>query len=211
MTLRRHNKAWNLQAIDLQLCTRLMDGSLVFRAAHSWLELREASKNQTLAGTMSRRRQLKSKKHRITACLSKPLTTNRLTICSKSGPLPPTLVSHPPFLPLPNRNNEGKRNINPKRMICKLYLINTFRTVGPWSLKGLIAGWARPHLFVHRGGGGRSPTTQKPWAYFSFSVLQFPPPLAPPTYGLRKERLTCFLHPLHSRWGSGNGRLDLGY
>lgn len=152
-------------------------------------------------------------KHRITACLSKPPATNRLSIWSKYGPLPPTLNSHTPFFLLPNQNNEGKRNINPKRMICKLYLINTFRAVGLWSLNGLIAGWAWPHLFVYRGGGGRSSATQKPWAYFSFSVLQFPPRQLPKKhkYGLWEERTTCFLHPLHCRWGSGNGRLDFRY
>lgn len=122
---------------------------------------------------MSRRLQLKEQRHGRTAFLSKPPTTNRMPVRSKHGPLPPTLNSHAPFFALPNQNNGGKRGINPKGTICKLYLINTFRVVGLWSSNGLIAGRARPHLFVYRGGGGRSSATQKPWAYFS------PPPPHP--------------------------------
>lgn len=57
----------------------------------------------------------------------------------------------------------------------KLYLINTFRAAGLRAVSRLIAWWAAPHLFVYRGGVGHSSATQKPWAYFNFSVLQFAP------------------------------------
>lgn len=117
-----------------------------------------------------------------------------------------------PFHVNQTKTMKGKKQHQPKWLICELYLINTFRAVGLRALNRLIAWWVGPHLFVYRGGVGHSSATQKPWAYFNFSVLQFAPRLLPKKhkYGLWNERGICFSHSLRCRWGSGNGRLDFG-
>lgn len=111
-----------------------------------------------------------------------------------------------------NTITEKKPQRLAKWLICELYLINTFRAGELRASNRLTACWARPHLFVYKGGAGRSSAAQKPWAYFNFSVLQFAPRLLPKKhkYSLGTERGNCFSHPLRCRWGSGNGRLDFG-
>lgn len=91
---------------------------------------------------------------------------------------------------------KGKKNQQqPKWLMRKLYLINTFRAAGLRAVSRLIAWWAAPHLFVYRGGVGHSSATQKPWAYFNFSVLQFAP--------------NCFPKSINTGFGMSGGSVFL--
>lgn len=197
ITLKPCDKPCKFQPIDSQHPALLIDGSLVFSAAHSWLQLRGASEFKhepwQWVGPGANKKQ-----HKIPTCLSKPPKTNRRSRKSKVHPTPPR-----PMLPKPKQWRAKKtKQQQPKWLMRKLYLINTFRAVGLWAVSRLIVcvqGRCRPQLCHTK--------TLGIFQLFSAAIC---PQLLPKKhkYRLWNERGICFSHPRRCHWGSGNGRLD---
>lgn len=140
----------------------------------------------------------KEQKHRITVKTADNQSYDFLVLNLAPHRLPLFLIPHSCLCQ--SETMKGKGTSTLKRTICKLFNQH-IPHCGVVVLEWADCRVSQPHLFVYRGGVGRSSATQKPWADFSFSALQFSPRQLPKKhkYGLRKERVTCFLHPLHCR------------